>query len=240
VLTKNGYQVVTAATGKEALGFLGAHRDEIALLLTDVILPGLSGKEISKRSGLPTLFMSGYTDEVIAQHGILGEGERLIQKPFDPESMLRTIREVIETHPRTGVPSTIDLSAAEPRTGFHVLVVEDDPSLRDLLRLVLLFDDDIEEVSVASTLSEALVRCMDKPPDVIVTDSVLGGVDDVSPGERLKAELPLVPIISFSGREQDRPWADLHISKSGKGLDRVVEAVREIAVKGPRRRVSDS
>jgi len=229
VLTKNGYEVVTAPAGKEALALVANEQRSFSLLLTDVILPTMSGRDISERLGLPTVFMSGYTHEIIAEHAILADGERLIQKPFDPETLLRTVREAIEGAQGAAVPRVSadkrDLSA----TDLHVLVIEDDPGLRDLLSLVLGMDDVIGEVSAVSSAPEALALCRTNPPDVVVTDS-MGREGQETPGQQIRATLPAVPIISFSGREGDRPWANLHISKSGKGLDRIVEAVREIAL----------
>jgi CheY-like chemotaxis protein len=99
ILEQAGYRVLIASNGGEALRH--AENDVIDLMLTDVIMPGMSGRELAERvqqlrPELRVLFMSGYTDDAIIHHGVLAEGVALLQKPFTRESLLRKIREVIE------------------------------------------------------------------------------------------------------------------------------------------------
>jgi CheY-like chemotaxis protein len=225
ILTRNGYQVVTAASGIAGLDLIAEEKD-VALLLTDVILPNISGKELARRSGLPTIFMSGYTDEIIAQQGILAEGERLIQKPFDPETLLRSVREAIDSDTVSAAAAPSAGTASE--RGLQVMVIEDDPALKELLRLMLGMDDTIEEIIEAGDTAEALALCRVQRPDLVVTDSMSPASGEASPGEAIKSEFPAVPIISFSGSTQDRPWADIEIPKT-EGLDSIIEAVRNVA-----------
>ena len=77
------------------------HPGEIHLLLTDVVMPGRSGKELSTivgelRPATRTLFMSGYSHDLIVHQGVLEEGVHLIEKPFSAENLLRTVREVLD------------------------------------------------------------------------------------------------------------------------------------------------
>jgi DNA-binding response OmpR family regulator len=99
-LSRHGYTVLTATNGLEATAIAQAHKGPIHVILTDVILPGASGREIAKqvvatRPSLRVLYMSGYTDDAIVQHGILGPGLAFIQKPFSGEALARRIREVL-------------------------------------------------------------------------------------------------------------------------------------------------
>jgi CheY-like chemotaxis protein len=99
-LSRYGYTVLTATNGLEATAIAQAHKGPIHVMLTDVILPGASGRDTAKqvvatRPSLRLLYMSGYTDDAIVQHGILEPGLAFIQKPFSGEALARRIREVL-------------------------------------------------------------------------------------------------------------------------------------------------
>jgi two-component system cell cycle sensor histidine kinase/response regulator CckA len=103
ILEQAGYSVIEAAKGDEALQACEEHGDEIALLLTDVVMPEMSGKELADRlkseyPELRMLFMSGYTDEAIVHHGVLDSTVEFIQKPFTPSGLLKKVRDVLEMH----------------------------------------------------------------------------------------------------------------------------------------------
>ena len=102
ILEQAGYHVLEARGGEEAVHLSTEHSGAIDLLLTDVVMPKASGKEIANlitsiRPDLRVLFMSGYTDEAIVHHGVLDSGVEFIQKPFTPASLARKVREVLET-----------------------------------------------------------------------------------------------------------------------------------------------
>lgn len=99
MLAKLGYDVIVAEGGHDAIR-LAAERETIHLLLTDVIMPGISGREVFVRvsvlhQGIKVLYMSGYTADVIAHHGILDPGIRLLQKPFTGQSLAEKVSEVL-------------------------------------------------------------------------------------------------------------------------------------------------
>ncbi|MBI5535232.1 MAG: PocR ligand-binding domain-containing protein [Deltaproteobacteria bacterium] len=96
-----GYRVVEASTGDEALAMLDALEQPPELLLTDVIMPGLNGRELADRvrhrlPGIRILFMSGYTADVIGRHGVLEPGVKLIEKPFNHATLLRAVRRALD------------------------------------------------------------------------------------------------------------------------------------------------
>ena len=101
ILRRNGYAVLTAATGEEALAAARAHPKPIHLLLTDVVMPKMLGKEVADRVTrlLPrarVLFMSGYAEPVLGAEGRLPAGVSLIEKPFSEAKLLETIRSVLD------------------------------------------------------------------------------------------------------------------------------------------------
>jgi two-component system, cell cycle sensor histidine kinase and response regulator CckA len=96
-----GYRVLAANRPKEALRLARRHAGEIDLLITDVIMPEMNGWELATRlvglyPGIRQLFMSGYTADVIARHGVLDEGLQFIEKPFSARDLARRIRQVLE------------------------------------------------------------------------------------------------------------------------------------------------
>ena len=101
ILTSLGYDVVVAGGGQEALLLAEAWHGPIHLLLTDVVMPGISGPSLARRlaashPGMKVLYLSGYTDEVIVRHHGLEPGIALLQKPFTSETLSRKIREVLD------------------------------------------------------------------------------------------------------------------------------------------------
>jgi CheY-like chemotaxis protein len=94
ILKREGYTVLEAPDGRHAIDTWDAHPGEIDLLLTDVVMPGMSGKELAERLGIEPVFMSGYTDDVILRHGM--EGLRLVQKPFDARTLLGAVRSALD------------------------------------------------------------------------------------------------------------------------------------------------
>jgi CheY-like chemotaxis protein len=102
VLRENGYRVLEARTGEDAhqlaAGFAGA----IDLLVTDVIMPGMTGRELVARLRRPrpelrTLFMSGYGQRAIAHHGVLDSSAILLEKPFTSDQLLTLVRSTLES-----------------------------------------------------------------------------------------------------------------------------------------------
>jgi signal transduction histidine kinase/ActR/RegA family two-component response regulator len=100
ILAECGYEVLEAPTGADALALVDRFAGAIDLLVTDVIMPGMSGPELARRMtgrnpGTRVLFMSGYTDDLLARHGVQEPGIDYIQKPFTPDALARKVFEAL-------------------------------------------------------------------------------------------------------------------------------------------------
>ena len=119
LLEQNGFHVLAAASGLEALKMLEGKHDKIELLLTDVIMPGINGRVLAGRlaamqPGLKVLYMSGYTDSTIADHGVLDAGTSLLHKPFSEEALIQKVREVLDSElPNNAATNEIPVLAGD-------------------------------------------------------------------------------------------------------------------------------
>jgi two-component system, cell cycle sensor histidine kinase and response regulator CckA len=117
ILAEGGYRVLEASTPRRALDMAAAHDGPIHAVLTDVIMPGMSGRELAEKLALirpdaPVIYMSGYTDDAIGHHGLLEPGTRFLQKPFTADAVLWTLHDALvaaeRTHPPKHVPPDIE------------------------------------------------------------------------------------------------------------------------------------
>jgi two-component system cell cycle sensor histidine kinase/response regulator CckA len=100
-LNSKGYEVLEASNGQDALRLAEQHEGPIHLVITDVVMPGMGGRELVERlatirPSTKILYMSGYADDAILHHGELGAGTALLQKPFTADALARTVRQVLE------------------------------------------------------------------------------------------------------------------------------------------------
>jgi CheY-like chemotaxis protein len=112
-LETQGYKVLEAADGAAAVQICAAHKGDIDMLLTDVIMPGMNGRELAKRiislrPGIKVLYMSGYTENTISHNGTLDVGVNLLQKPFNLQSLKDKVREVLDSE---AVPQEVVMSS---------------------------------------------------------------------------------------------------------------------------------
>jgi two-component system, cell cycle sensor histidine kinase and response regulator CckA len=117
-LELEGYTVTSAASGEEALSIWTRCGDSFELLLTDVMMPGMSGGELTQRvretrPDARVLYMSGYNDDAIVRQGLAVSGAHLLQKPFTLEALARKVREALEEDP-SGGPSGSPTDSTPP------------------------------------------------------------------------------------------------------------------------------
>jgi two-component system cell cycle sensor histidine kinase/response regulator CckA len=116
MLERCGYTVLTASCGDDAIEMHESYQGAIDLLLTDVVMPGISGRILAERltarqANLRVLFMTGYTDDAVVQHGVLEGGVALLPKPFTREALSEAVRAVFD-RPPAGVQT-----ASSPKRG---------------------------------------------------------------------------------------------------------------------------
>jgi two-component system cell cycle sensor histidine kinase/response regulator CckA len=124
-LEKQGYRVLDAADGALAMQVAQAHQGVIHLLLTDVIMPGMNGRELAQRvlqlrPGIKVLYMSGYTENVIGRNGTLDAGVRLLQKPFTLRDLKNKVREVLDSVPLPAESAAMSLQADHARSSQYL------------------------------------------------------------------------------------------------------------------------
>jgi len=123
ILAEAGYHVIAAATANEALALGTAPGVQIDLLLTDVVMPGMSGPQLAtellrRRSEIQVLYMSGYIGDALSEHGLDEAQAALIHKPFKPDHLLKLIRDLLDARPRRARrPSEHQLYGRTPDPG---------------------------------------------------------------------------------------------------------------------------
>ena len=186
VLKERGYRVLDASHGTDALLVAERHSGPIHLLLTDVVMPRMTGKELAERlkplrPEMKVLYMSGYAADIIARRELLESDVAYLAKPFAPDVLAAKVREV--------------LGPARPAA--TILVVDDEESVRGFFQQVLAGAG--YEVSVARDGAEALQKVRERRFDLLVTDLVMPEREGLEIIGILRKEWPDLKIVAVSG-----------------------------------------
>jgi PAS domain S-box-containing protein len=188
ILRRYGYRILEAAQGDEALRITESYSEPIHLLLTDVIMPGMTGPELAQRlktmrPALQVLYMSGCAADVITHRGLLEPGQLHIAKPFAPEELALKVREA--------------LGSAPALTTGRVLVVDDESQVRAFFQKVL--TDAGYEVLFAKDGNQALKMVCAHPFDLVLVDLVMPEGEGIETIQAMRKEQPSLKIIAVSG-----------------------------------------
>ena len=186
ILKASGYHILEAGNAAQALGLSASYAGKIDLLVTDVIMPGLNGRQLADRlvedrPGLKVLYTSGYTADVIALQGSLEPGMEYLPKPFGAAQLSAKVREV--------------LGSGRPRS--KLLVIDDDPAVRGLLRQILTGAG--YAVLEAGDGKIGMRQIEREPVDLVITDLVMPEQEGLETVKRLRVERPELPVIAISG-----------------------------------------
>jgi CheY-like chemotaxis protein len=188
MLKRYGYQILEAADGMTALQVAADFKDPIHLLLTDVVMPDLSGRDLAEsfrtsRPATRVLFMSGYTDDAVVRHGILQEGISYLQKPFTPASLAKKVRTV--------------LGARSASRSASVLVIDDHDEIRNSIRRTL--EGAGHRVFDAADGALGLGLLGTSQVDVVITDLFMPEQDGIVTLRHIRKNYPKVAVIAMSG-----------------------------------------
>jgi PAS domain S-box-containing protein len=188
MLRHRGYRILEAAHGDEALELARTYAGTIHLLLTDVVMPGMTGREMAEhlkaaRPLMKVLYMSGYDEDMVTDRGLLDPGLLYIAKPFTPEALAEKVREA--------------LGPAPPPAAARILVVDDERGVRTFLQKALA--DAGYTVLVAEDGGQALKMVRAQRFDLVVTDLVMPEKEGIEIIRSMHKELPDLKIIAMSG-----------------------------------------
>ena len=186
ILQSNGYQLLEASSGPEALELSRRHAGPIDLLVTDVIMPEMTGRELAtrlrqSRPEIKVLYVSGYTADIIGREGVLDAEVAYLPKPFTPAQLSLKVREVL----------------GQSKTPRRILVLDDDDAVRGLLEEVL--TDAGYQVMSARDGQEGMRLVAKHPFDLVLTDLIMPGQEGIETIRDLHRDYPFIRIVAMSG-----------------------------------------
>jgi DNA-binding response OmpR family regulator len=221
VLRDLGYKVFDAPNAEKAISICAELKGEVALLITDIVMPKVNGPELAAilaplSKGMEVLYVSGYSRNAIAARGIVGEGLNLLEKPFTPEQLAKRVKQILEKRRQ---PTWNRAQCHQPAVRSRsILVVDDEPQILQLLSDVLSRAG--YQVSTASNGHDALAICKERAFDLVITDLVMPTREGLETIQQLRSgSASAMPIIAMSGAFDGRY---LRLAKN-LGANRVLE-----------------
>ena len=186
ILEKCGYHVLQASNGEEALALSRTFNKPIRLLFTDVVMPGMTGRELAdrlivERREMKVLYTSGYTDRAIVDHGVLETGVAYLPKPFTPDGLAAKIRDVL----------------GEPKAPVSILVVDDEPGVRGLMSEILTGAG--YRVIEACNGKAAMKIVAAQPIALVITDLVMPEQEGLETLQQIRRSNSGAKVIAVSG-----------------------------------------
>lgn len=229
ILKNAGYSVLTAGDGDEALVLYEEHRDEIAGVVTDIVMPGLGGRGLARQirerdADLPIVFISGHHEET-PEALQLGAGATLVQKPFAVNTLVDAVGRLVRDEP-TPV-------AFERRREPTCVLADDHPAVLDSVSRFLEMRG--VRVSQARDGQEALATIRSIQPDVAIVDVAMSPVSGIDVARQVADVSPETKVILYTGHN-DRGLLDRALEAGARGfvlkegsLESLEEAVRTVA-----------
>ena len=188
VLRSYGYQVVSAGNAAEALLIFEREKGRVDLVLTDVVMPNVSGAELAKQLAkrqpdLKVLFMSGFTNNVILRGESLEQGVNVIEKPFRAEDLAEKVRAILGSR----------------KTSARVLVIDDEPAVRRFL-CTALEEGGFKAMEAAEGIEAMKLLGAGGDVDVVITDLFMPGQEGIETIQIIRKEFPRIGLIAISGQ----------------------------------------
>jgi PAS domain S-box-containing protein len=201
-----GYRVVEATDPSDALRLSREHGNELELLLTDVVMPGIGGRSLAERvrglhPEIGVLFMSAHPTEELLARGSLEPGDDVLHKPFGQSQLAVAVRRALDAG-HVPTPAAATPAASERVSTATILVVEDNSAAALVVRELL--EDEGYRILAATTPAEALaiVDAGHDSLDLVLTDISLPDMPGTQLVKRIRERLPVVPVIYMSGYDR--------------------------------------
>ena len=228
-LEEEGYHVIEANTGARGLEVWESARDRIGAVVTDTVLPGLSGPDLISRikrlqPTLPTVLMSAHPAEWLINEGRIDAETRTLQKPFEKEALLERLEEALH--------ASVTTSSGAMTRGAAILVVEDQSAAR--LAIVDFLSSCDFEVLAAADAHEALEKAKYRPVGVILTDYSLPGMNGDALARKVKQLWPNAAVLYMSGHSDLDPDPAGPVLTKPIELDAIVSRIECLIAAAPR------